>query len=621
MTLAQSAWRVLVGIKNGLVLIFMLLFFGAIYALLNAGANAGAVRDGALLLKLDGSIVELANRASASDALSGKSSPREFLLRDIVRALDAAASDERVKAVVLDLSSFRGGGQVALERIGAALDDVKAAKKPILAYSTSYGDQSYLLAAHATEVWLEPMGFAAFPGPGGAHLYFKGLIDKIGANVHVYRVGKYKSFVEPFTRADQSPEARDADVALLNALWADWQADVGAARPQIRLSDYLSSPVAAAKASGDDLGKAALAAKVVDVLGDPYAFGNRVAALAGPDDEKTPGGFRAIRLEDWLAANPEPGGGDAVGVVTIAGEIIDGKSKGDQTGGDTVTREIEKGLRDNSFKALVVRIDSPGGSVAASEKIRLALLQVRAKGIPVVASMGSVAASGGYWVATPASKIYAEPGTITGSIGVFGIIPSFENTLAKFGVTHDGVAATPLSGQPNILAGTSKAFDDLVQTEINATYQRFIALVAQSRGLSLSNVDEIAQGRVWAGEDAKKLKLVDDFGTLEDALAEAAKQAKIDPAYAYPLYLEAGPSWLAGLFSGLSQPEDETGADALTLLAQRNNASLGALVEDARRLMSGSVVQVRCIECPITPSTAAAPPNLLDRIIRSVFAS
>ncbi len=620
MTLALNAWRLMVGIKDGLVLLFMLLFFGLIYALLTIGPNAGAVRDGALLLNLNGSIVEMARRTDPQEVLSGNVGPREIQLRDLVRALDAAAKDDRVKAVVLNLSGFNGGGQVVLERVGEALDAVKAAKKPVLAYSAGYDDQSYLLAAHASEIWLEPMGFAAFPGPGGSHLYYKGLIDKLGANVHVYRVGKYKSFVEPYTRADQSPEAREASVDLLNALWADWQADVGSARPQFKKREYLSNPLGLVSANGGDLAKAALAAKVVDTLGDPYAFGNRVAKLVGPDDDKSPGGFRTIKLNDWLAANPESTAGEPVGVVTIAGEIVDGKSHGDQTGGDTIERQIEKALNDGRMKALVLRIDSPGGSVAASEKIRLALLQVRAKGIPIIASMSSVAASGGYWVSTPATKVLAEPGTITGSIGVFGIIPTFEKTLAKLGVTHDGVAATPLSGQPDVTAGTSKELDALIQTSIDATYQRFIGLVASARKLPLPKVDEIAQGRVWDGAKAKDLKLIDDFGTFDDAMAEAAQAAKLDRRNVYPLYLEDQPTWLEALFAGFTPADEDATLDPITRMARSQTATITSALDDAQRLLRSPVVQVRCIECPVT-ADARPRATLFQTLVRRFLAS
>ncbi len=619
MGLALGAWRVLMAIKDGFVLMLMLLFFGLIYLMLSVGPNAAAVRDGALLLDLHGSIVEQASRVDPQDALTGKSAPREYQVRDLVRALDAAAKDERVKAVVLDLSGFSGGGQVALERVGAALDQVRAAKKPILSFAGGYDDQSYILASHATEIWLDPMGFAAFPGPGGSHLYYKGLIDKLGATVHVYRVGKYKSFVEPYTRAEQSPEAKEASTVLLNAVWDDWQSHVNTARPTAKLHDYLTDPQARVAANGGDLAKTALASQIVDKLGDGYQFGDRVAELVGDDGNKAPGAFRTIKLNDWLAANPASTSGDAIGVVTVAGEIVDGKSSGDQAGGDTIARLIEKAVADDEVKALVLRIDSPGGSVAASEKIRMALMQAKSKGLPIIASMGSVAASGGYWVSTPATKVFAEPGTITGSIGVFGIIPTFEHSLAKLGITHDGVAATPLSGQPDVFGGTTPQIDSLIQTSIDATYRKFIGLVAQARGLTSTRVDEIAQGRVWGGKDAQKLKLVDGFGTIEDAISEAAKAAKLDPNAVRAKYIEKEPSWWTTLFAGLSAPDESDVLDPVTRLAHAHTASLEQVMIDADRLLNGTAVQARCFDCPV----ALAPlprSSLYTRLMKRVLA-
>lgn len=614
MGLALGAWRVLTVIKDAFVLAFMLLFFGTIYLLLSAKGNAGAVSEGALVLNLNGTIVEQVSQLSDEDILAGKSKPHEFQVRDLVRALDAAAKDDRVKAVVLDLGRFEGGGQVALERVGDALDVVRAAKKPILAFSSGYDDQSYLLASHATEIWLDPMGLAVFPGPGGTHLYYKGLIDKLGANVHVYRVGKYKSFVEPYTRADQSPEAREANVALINAIWDDWQTNVNKARPQAKLHDYLTDPQAKVQANGGDLAKTALAAQIVDKLGDGYAFAAHVAEIAGQDDERQVGSFKSIRLSDWLAANPASTAGDTIGVVTVAGEIVDGKSSDGQAGGDTVAHLIEKAIADDSVKALVLRIDSPGGSVAASERIRAALDQAKAKGLPVIASMGSVAASGGYWISTPATKVLAEPGTITGSIGVFGIIPTFEHSLAKLGITHDGVPATPLSGQPDILSGTTPQVDTLIQTSINATYQRFITLVANARKLPVTRVDEIAQGRVWGGKDAQKLKLIDGYGTLDDAIAEAAKAAKLNPSDVHAHYFAKEPNWLVAIIDGLSPPDDKKALDPVTRLARAQTGSISAAVDDVAHLLKGPVIQARCFECPV-PTTGAVSNNDLARIV------
>jgi len=620
MGLALGAWRVLMAVKDGLVLLFLLLFFAVIYVILSAAPNAGAVREGALMLNLKGHIVETARVTSAQDAFSGNTGPHEFLVRDLVRALDAAATDDRVKAVVLDLSGFSGGGQVALERVGQALDLVREAKKPVLAYSGGYDDASYLLASHASEIWLEPMGLVALPGPGGSHLYYKGLIDKLGANVHVYRVGKYKSFVEPYTRADQSPDAKMANKELLKAIWGDWQANVARARPKAKLSDYINHPEAALATAQGNLAQAAINAKIVDQLATPYDFGDHVAKIVGSDDDRTPGGFRAIRLTDWLAANPASTSGTPIGVVTVAGEIVDGKSTGEQAGGDTIARQIEKAMANSRIKALVLRIDSPGGSVAASEKIRLALDQAKKAGLPVVASMGSVAASGGYWVSTPAAKVLAEPGTITGSIGVFGIIPTFEHSLAKLGVTHDGVATTPLSGQPDVFGGTTPELDRLIQSSIDATYQRFIGLVGAARGMPTTHVDDIAQGRVWGGEKAKELKLIDGYGTLDDALAEAARAAKLTPSDTHPIYLEEQPSWFASLLAGLNAPDEDANIDPVTRMARRQTGALSGSLIDAQRVLNGPVMQIRCIECP-TPTPIIAKTGVFETFIWRLFGS
>lgn len=616
MGLAIGAWRVLMAIKDGFVLIFMLLFFGLIYLVLSAGGNAGAVHEGALLLDLKGSIVEQATQSDGQDLLSGKASPREYQVRDLVRALDAAAKDDRIKAVVLDLSSFSGGGQVALERVGAALDEVRSAKKPILAYAGGYDNQSYLLASHASEIWLDPMGFVAFPGPGGSHLYYKGLIDKLGVNVHIYRVGKYKSFVEPYTRADQSPEAREANTALVQSLSNDWIDSVHAARPSAKLHDYIVGLESKVAANGGDLAKTAVASQIVDKLGDGYAFAARVAAIAGDGDEKRIGSYRAIKLADWLVANPASQSGDAIGVITVAGEIVDGKSSEGQAGGDTIAHLIENAVADDTIKALVLRIDSPGGSVAASEKIRTALIQAKSKGLPIIASMGSVAASGGYWISTPATKVLAEPGTITGSIGVFGIIPTFERSLAKLGITHDGVFATPLAGQPDIFSGTTPQLDALIQTSINATYQRFIGLVAQARQLSPARVDEIAQGRVWGGKDAKQNKLIDGYGTLDDAVAEAAKAAKLDPSDVHAQYIVKEPNWLIAILSGLNTPDDSDVLDPVTRFARSQTRSMSAALDDMQRVLREPVVQARCFDCPLPVATQPATRDLMHVVQR-----
>lgn len=617
MAFVRGAWKILMGVKDALVLFLLLLFFGLVWTALSAKPNPAKVTSGALLVDLGGSLVEQPEESDPVAMLSGASVARQHRLRDVVRALETAARDDRIKVVVLDLDTFVGGGQTTIQRAAAAVDTIRAAKKPVLAFATGYTDDSYALASHASEVWLDPFGMALFTGPGGSRLYYKGLIDRLGVTTHVYRVGTYKSFVEPYTRADQSPEAKEADQALAGALWQNWQDAVIKARPKAQLAGFIASPDAQIRAAGGDLAKAALQAGLVDKLGDHIAFGKRVAEIAGEGDNKQPGSFRHTKLANWIAANPAPNGGQ-IGVITVAGDIVDGNALPGTAGGDTISKLILDGLTEKDLKALVVRVDSPGGSVLASEKIRLAILQAKARGLPVTVSMGSVAASGGYWVSTPGDRIFAEPSTVTGSIGVFGIIPTFENALAKIGVTSDGVATTPLSGQPDIFGGTNPTFDAVIQASIENVYGRFVGLVSQSRKLPAQRVDQIAQGRVWDGGTARQIGLIDQFGSLEDAIADAAKRAKLDPAKAVPVYLEKQPGFFEALFQGWTQDdtEDSRDADLLTRLSRQRIATLFSAVKDAEMLANGPAVRVQCLECPIEPArTAPLRGSVVARIL------
>lgn len=606
MKLVKGAWKLLVGIKDALVLILVLLFFGALYTLLSSGPNPGGGKGGALLLALDGPIVEQAEAVDPRDLLVGQAPiGKEYELAEVLQALKAAATDDKIKTVVLDLDRFSGAGQVALENVGEALDKVRAAKKPVLAYATGYYDASYLLAAHADEVWLDPMGAAAFAGPGGSRPYFKGLIDRLGVNVHVYRVGKYKSFVEPYTLTQQSPEAKAANEQLVGALWSQWQENVAKARPKAQLASFVANPTGGFAAAGGNMAKAALAAGIVDKLGGRNAFERRVAELAGEDAEGKAGRFKYSALEDYVAAHPSPTSGEQVGIITIAGNIVDGEAPSGTAGGDTIARLITDGLSQRSLKALVVRVDSPGGSALASERMRLAIVEAKAKGLPVVVSMANVAASGGYWVTTTADKVFAEPSTITGSIGVFGIIPTFEGTLGKYGVTSDGVKTTPLSGQPDILAGTNPTTDALIQAGIENTYTRFLELVSAGRKLPIEKVAEIAQGRVWDGGTARQIGLVDAFGSLDDAVAEAARLAKIDPANVNRVYLRQPKTFWASLWDDEASSDGQASTDLFSRMVAQQQALLIAGLADARAMIDGPAVQVRCLECP--PVVRAAP--------------
>lgn len=601
MRLLRGFWKLLVGIKDGLVLLFMLIFFGALFAALSINPSPSVPSSGALLVDLDGSLVEQPADIDPLSFISGSSpATREYRLRDVVRGLEAAASDSRAKAVVLDLDGFAGGGQATIAEAARAIDKVRAAGKPVLAYATGYTDDGYQLAAHASEIWLDPFGAVLLTGPGGSQLYYKGLLDKLGVATKVYRVGEFKSAVEPFTRTDQSPEAREANQALANSLWASWLGAVQQARPQARLAAYIGKPDVAIAAAGGDVAKAALGAGLVDRLGNRIAFGRRVAELAGAPDKKEIGGFRAIPLDNWVAAHPEKSGGDAIGVLTVAGTIVDGEAPPGTAGGDTISKLMLDELAKGRIKALVVRVDSPGGSVTASERIRAAIAEARARKLPVVVSMGSVAASGGYWVSTPAEYIFAEPSTVTGSIGVFGLLPNFPGTLAKLGLTVDGVKTTPLSGEPDLMRGTSPEFDRLIQLGIEDIYRRFTGLVAQSRALPIARVDQIGQGRVWAGTSARQIGLVDAYGSLDDAIAEAARRAKLDPAKVHPIFIERQPNPWKKFASDLLAPkpnEEAASRDPWSKLAARPDALLVRTLAQARSIANGPAIQIRCLEC------------------------
>lgn len=627
MKLVRGAWKILVGIKDFLVLVFMLLFFTALFALLSARPNPAAIRDGALVVALDGVLVEQPDDPDPLANFGGGRATHQVRLRDVVRALDVARTDSHVKAVVLDLDRYMGGYPAAASEVADAVQRVRAGGKQVLAYATAYTDSAYLIAANANEIWVHPMGGSIFRGPGGTQLYYKGLLDKLGVNAHVYKVGKFKSAVEPYIRADMSPEAREANDALYGGIFAQWQQAAAKARPKAKLADFLQRPGDMIAAAGGDIAQANLNAGIVDKLGDRLAFGKRVAELVGQRSGKPAGNFNAIRLADFVAANPAPSGGNAIGVITVAGEIVDGKAGPGTAGGDTVSGLLLKGLAERNLKALVVRVDSPGGSALASEQIRQAILQAKAQGLPVVVSMGSLAASGGYWVSTAGDTIFAEPNTITGSIGIFGVLPTFENSLAKIGVTSDGVKTTPLSGQPDVMGGTTPETDRILQSAIESGYARFVRLVSGARRMSPERVDQIGQGRVWIGGVAHQLGLVDRFGGIDAAIAEAARRANIDPADAHAVYLEKQPNgwrkFFADLFSD-DNPDDDwvnqpAGEDAYARIADERRALLAQALGDAHRLALGGSVQARCLECVgLAPVARADDRGLLEKLLARI---
>jgi len=596
MKFVAAIWKLLVGIKDGLVLLLLIIFFAGLYGALSA--RPAPVKDGVLDLELNGSLVEQPARRNWADVAG---SPRldQYRLRDLIAAMDKARDDGRVKAVALDLSGFTGGGATAIGDLADAVRRVRAAGKPVVAYGVGYTDDSYALASAASEIWLNPLGGVLISGPGGSNLYYKGLLDKLGITANVYRVGTYKSAVEPYIRNDMSPEARQNYTALDQARLETWRQEVRQARPKANIDLFLTNMNGAIAAAGGDMAKAALAAGLVDRIGDRRAFEDRLADLGGgPGAHGLP--FRRVKLGSYVADVVDRSPSGPIGVVTIAGMIVDGKAGPGTAGGETIAREIEDGIRNKGIKALVVRVDSPGGSVLASERIRQALLEAKSKRIPVVVSMGSVAASGGYWVSTPGDFIYAEPSTITGSIGVFGVIPSFQGTLQKLGVGADGVKTTPLSGEPDLFKGPSPEANKLIQTGVEAMYGRFLNVVAEARHKTPQQVDAIAQGRVWDGGTAHQLGLVDGFGGMSEAIAKAGQLANLGNERGVR-YLEPQPSFRDQLIEALADRDNDDDSavpgDAFSMLAHQPEQQLASVLAEVRSIMSGPSIQARCLEC------------------------
>ncbi len=609
MEFARGAWRILVAIKDGLALLLLLLFFALVFGALSAGPNPAKVRDGALVIELAGTISEQPAEVDVLAALMSNEAPMiEYRQRDIIRALKLAAKDDRIKAVVFDLDRFMGGGQTSIAAIGDSIDAVKKVGKPVYSFATAYSDDGYQLAAHSTEIWVDPLGGVLLSGPGGSRSYYKGLLDKLGVTAHVYKVGTYKSAVEPFIRSDQSPEAKEAIKAVYDEIWGEWRANVAKARPTAVFETLLNAPADAVEGAKGDLAALAINNKLVDKLGDRIAFGKFLAEKVGADPAETTGGYAATSMGSLLAATSPDDDGEEIGVVTIAGEIVDGKAGPGIAAGDTISQLIYDALDNKELKALVVRVDSPGGSVMASEKIRLAINAAKEKKIPVVVSMANLAASGGYWVSMPADAIFAELSTITGSIGIFGIIPSGEQALAKIGVTSDGVKTTPLSGEPDVFGGISPEFDRFAQSAIEKGYRDFLTRVATSRKKTPEQIDAIGQGRVWAGGTARQIGLVDRFGGIDDAMAEAAKLAKIDAGDWHAVYIEPKLSLLAALL-GDAVPTAKHAAVPMDLFARASweqQASLNRMQHDLSRLSSVRGAQVSCLECGVIAGTPVA---------------
>lgn len=557
--------------------LFLLLLLVVIVGLLGDGRPS--VPDGAaLMVNPRGTVVDQQSPVDPLARLLAPNAPREFELGEITRAIRAAAGDERIRLAVLDLDETSlGAGQAVV--IGEALREFQAAGKQVVAYGAGFGQPQYLLASYADVIYMHPMGQMLLPGYGAYQLYFKGLLDKLDINMHIFRVGKYKEFIEPYTRSSMSDEAREANASLVAELW-DFYASRVVVNRSLVAGDFerYTQELAAELPRLGDLATAALEHHLVDELLSLDEVRARVADEVGIGED---GDFRRIDLENYLSAiGPPPGRhADVIAVITAEGPILMGRQSQGVIAAETVTGLIRQARQDDAVRALVLRVNSPGGSAFAAEMIRQELELFQLTGRPLVISMGNVAASGGYWIAATADRIVAGPTTVTGSIGVFGLFPTFEETLSGIGVTSDGVGTTPLSSALNPFTSLPEEMAVILQQSTEQTYEQFINLVARGRDMTPEAVDAIAQGRVWTGARAAALGLVDELGGLEDALLAAADLADIDDYDIRRLRPSLSPREL--LLGSLADVEGSLGHSLLAVPAPLRRA-----LDDTRTLLT-----------------------------------
>ncbi|EPC0233393.1 signal peptide peptidase SppA [Escherichia albertii] len=527
-------WRLLNFVREmvlNLFFIFLVLVGVGIWMQVSNSDTKETAGRGALLLDISGVIVDKPDSSQRFSRLSrqllGASSDRrqENSLFDIVNTIRQAKDDRNITGIVMDLKNFAGGDQPSMQYIGKALKEFRDSGKPVYAIGENYSQGQYYLASFANKIWLSPQGVVDLHGFATNGLYYKSLLDKLKVSTHVFRVGTYKSAVEPFIRDDMSPAAREADSRWIGELWQNYLNTVAANRqiPAQQVFPGAQGLLDGLTKTGGDTAKYALDNKLVDALASSAEIEKALTKEFGWS--KADKNYRAISYYDYALKTPADTG-DSIGVVFANGAIMDGEETQGNVGGDTTAAQIRDARLDPKVKAIVLRVNSPGGSVTASEVIRSELSAARAAGKPVVVSMGGMAASGGYWISTPANYIVANPSTLTGSIGIFGVITTVENSLNSIGVHTDGVSTSPLA-DVSITKALPPEAQQMMQLSIENGYKRFITLVADARKSTPEQIDKIAQGHVWTGQDAKANGLVDSLGDFDDAVAKAAELAKL----------------------------------------------------------------------------------------------
>ena len=532
--LFQGVWNLVVWAYRLVVILALVISLSLLWISTRGGPPVVVEDNVALVVAPSGALVEQIDLEPAQRLAEqfGGELPSQTLLRDLIDALDAARVDSRVSMAVVKLDGLNSAGLAQLEELNAAIDRFKASGKPVHAYAPSYEQSHYFVAAHANDISIDPLGMVAVEGLSSQQLYFKDALDKLGVVVNVFRVGEYKSAVEPFIRNDMSEEAKAANLDWLGDLWSRYGSLTSVARqlPTDSIDQYVNGMAAGMQRLNGDAAAYAKEAKLVTHIETLSEFRQRMAETVGMDEDL--GSFRQIWSEDYLravhASHKAPPAASKIALVVVQGEIVDGPGEPGYAGGDTIADLLDEARRDDQVAAVVLRVDSPGGSVYASEQIRRAVQALKADGKPVVASMSSVAASGGYWVSMAADKIIAHESTITGSIGIFGMVPTIDKPLEKLGIHTDGVGTTPLAGAMRIDRPLTPEVKTIIQSSIEKGYRDFINGVAEGRSLQPEAVDRIARGRVWSGLKAKELGLVDSFGGLDAAVTTAAGLAELE---------------------------------------------------------------------------------------------
>ncbi|WP_264875244.1 signal peptide peptidase SppA [Vibrio agarivorans] len=532
----KGFWKAITFIRMALANLLFLVFIAVLFFTFKQAEQVTALpevkKESALIVNISGPIVEERSYLNPMDSITGSllgsEMPRENVLFDIVDTIRHAQDDPQITGIVLALNEMPETNLTKLRYIAKALTEFRTSGKPVYAAGGMYNQSQYYLASYADKIFLSPDGGVMLKGYSAYNLYYKALLEKLDVNTHVFRVGTYKSAIEPFTRDDMSPEAKEAASRWLSQMWGAYVDDVASNRdikPEA-LNPSMEEFLALMKEVNGDVAALALKIGLVDELATRQEIRAQMADVFGAKGKDS---YNAIGFYEYQNTffNDYSSASDDIAVVVVSGAIMDGRQQRNTVGGDTTAALLRQARNDDDVKAVVLRVDSPGGSAFASEVIRHEVVALRQAGKPVVVSMSSLAASGGYWVSMSADKIIAQPTTLTGSIGVFSVITTFEKGLDNIGVNTDGIGTSPFSGV-GVTTGLSDGASQAIQLGVEHAYSRFTGLVAEGRNIDINEMQKIAEGRVWTGQDAMNLGLVDEMGDFDDALAAAAELAELD---------------------------------------------------------------------------------------------